>query len=104
MNTKIINRDTAYDAIQGSLSIVALIAGASAIGASIDFYMLQSEADLTALGAQLYPVLISGGFTVLAITIALKLLGHANNNKFFLRIRLANTLSRLSSRIDPRRR
>jgi len=103
-NTKIRNTDTAYEAIQGSLSVVTLVAGASAAGASIDFFMLKSEADLSAFGAEFYPVLISGSFTVAGIAIALKLLGHANKNQFWLRIELANKLNRLSSRIDPRRK
>lgn len=102
--TRVINRDTVYENTQGVLSILALTFGALGIGGAIDFYMLKSEADLSAFGAEFYPALIATGLSVFAIAMVLKGIGAWVQNSFWLRIEFANKLTALAERVDPRRK
>lgn len=102
--TRVINRNRVHDNIQGVLSTIALATGATATAVSIDFYMLKSEADLSAFGAEFYPTLITASFAIFGVTMALKVWGHLANNHFWLRIEFANKLTALAERVDPRRK
>lgn len=95
--------DRGYESIQGGLSIFALTFGAVGVGASADFHFLKSEADLSAFGAEFYPVLITVGLSVFLGAMVLKGIGAWVHNKFWLKIELAEKLHGLASRIDPRR-
>lgn len=102
--TRVINRNRVHENIQGVLSTIALVSGAIAAGASIDFNMLRAEADLSAFGAQHYPTIITASFAIFGVTMALKLWGHLANNGFWLRIELSNKLYSVAERVDPRRK
>ena len=101
---KVINRSSAYAATQGVLGTLGLTFGALTAGASIDFFMLKSEADLSAFGAELYPALITAGLVGLGATVALMVWGYLVHNRFWLRIDLANNLRSLAEKVDPRRK
>ena len=100
---RVINRSKSYNAIQGVLGTFGLVFGAMFVGGSIDYFMLKSEADLSAFGAELYPALLSFSGIGLAVVLGLMAWGYVVQNKFWVKIEIAETLHRLASKIDPRR-
>jgi|SRR6056297_1971364 len=103
MIRKINNRSNTYNAVQGVLGTFGLTFGALFVGGSVDYYMLKSEADLSAFGAELYPTLLSFSGIGLAVVVGLMAWGYVVHNKFWVKIEIAETLRRVASKIDPRR-
>lgn len=101
---KVNTTGSTYDSVQGVLSWFSLTLGATWIGASADFHFLKSEADLSAFGAEFYPALIGWSGFGFALIAGIQIWGYVVENKFWLKVELANRLHGLASKVDPRRR
>ena len=93
-----------YETFQGVLGWFSLPLGATWVGASIDFHLLKSEADLSAFGAEFYPALIGWSGFGFALVAGIQIWGYVVENKFWLKVELANRLHRFADKVDPRRR
>lgn len=101
---KVNTTGSTYDNVQGVLSWFSLTLGATWVGASIDFHFLKAEADLSAFGAEFYPLLIGWSGFGFALVAGIQLWGYLAKNKFWLKVELSNKLYSFADKVDPRRR
>lgn len=93
-----------YENIQGLLSYTVLLSGAIALAFTLEYNNLVSEKDITAWGLQNVPVIFNTAWVIFGIAIIAKVWGAWIENKFWLKVELADKLHALAYRIDPRRK
>ena len=92
-----------YENIQGLLSYAVLLSGGVALAFTLEYNNLVFENDITAQGLQILPVIFNTAWAIFAVAIIAKAWGAWVQNKFWLKVEIADKLYNTAYKIDPRR-
>jgi hypothetical protein len=95
---------TGYEVTQGVLSFVVLISLALAGTFTLEYYNLVNAMDITSWGMTYVPVIFNTAWVIFALAVVAKLWGGWVQNKFWLKVDLADKFYSVGNRIDPRRK
>ena len=95
---------TGYEVTQGVLSFVVLISLAFAGTFTLEYYNLLNAMDLTPWGKSFMPPFFITAWVIFALAVVAKLWGGWVQNKFWLKVDLADKFYSVGNRIDPRRK
>lgn len=93
-----------YETIQGLLSYAVVISGAIALAFTLEYNRLISENDISLWGLQNLPTIYNTAWAIFGIVIVAKVWGFWIENKFWLKVKLADKLHNTADQLDPRRR
>ena len=95
---------TGYEVTQGVLSFVVLISLTLAGTFTLEYYNLLNAMDLTPWGKSFMPPFFITAWVIFALAVVAKLWGGWVQNKFWLKVDLADKFYSVGNRIDPRRK